>query len=120
MVKEWRDFRTVISIKDNIKLEKHMEKVYITGSMEKYTTENGITDFNKAMEFGKECKEIFMRALGSNHKQMDMEFFNTLMETDIKVIGNSLIKVDMALNFIIMDQFLKETLIMTFPKGKVK
>ena len=31
MVKEWRDFRTAISIKDNIKLEKHMEKVYITG-----------------------------------------------------------------------------------------
>ena len=120
MAKEWRDFRTVISIKDNIMMEKHMEKVYITGSMEKYTTENGITDFNKAMEFGKECKEISIRAAGSNRKQMDKEFSNTLMETDIKVIGNNLTKVDMELNFIIMDQFLKETLIMIFLKGKAR
>jgi hypothetical protein len=39
-----------------------MEKVYITGSMEKYTTENGITDFNKAMELIKQSADAISYA----------------------------------------------------------
>ena len=62
--------------------------------------------------------KIFMRVIGSNHKQMDMEFSNIQMETDIKVIGNNLTKVESELNFTIMDQFLKVTSIMTYLKEK--
>jgi hypothetical protein len=120
MAWEWRDLRMKMFIRENIQKEKRMEKVFIDGSMEKYTMESGVMDFNKVLEFGKECKEIIMRATGSNHKQMDMVLSNTQMELDIRVIGSCLIKVDLALNIIIMARFLKETSIMTSLMDKEK
>ena len=51
-------------------------------------------DFNKDMGFGKGHKENIMKVSGNIHKQMDMALSNTKMETDIRVIGNHLLKVD--------------------------
>ncbi len=120
MARELRDFRTLIFTKVSTMKEKLMEEEYIDGQMEKYMKESGTMDFNKVLGFGKEYKEIIMRVIGSNHKQMDMEFSNIQMETDIKVIGNNLTKVESELNFTIMDQFLKVTSIMTYLKEKAK
>ena len=56
--------------------------------------ESGIMDFNKDMGFGKGHKENIMKVSGNIHKQMAMALSNTKMETDIRVIGNHLLKVD--------------------------
>ena len=76
--------------------------------------ENGMRDFSKVLELGKEQKEIIMKVFGNNHKRTAMELFNTKMVINIKDIGNLHLRMVLANSFIIMDQFLREILIMTY------
>lgn len=79
----------VINIKENMKMEKHMEKEHIHGEIMKYMMENGNVGKKMDMAFGRVFKEIVILVSGRIVKQKDMEYIHGLMEIDMKENGKN-------------------------------
>ena len=87
MVEAMKNMRMVISIKENIRMEKLMGKVYIFGKMENHMTVNGSMEPRRVMVFGEALIMIHILDSGRTAKQRDMVSMHGKMEIDMKVNG---------------------------------
>ena len=88
-----------------------MAKVFTPGKTEKFTTENGIRDSNKATEYGKAQTTIRISESGRTQKLMAMEFTLGLTEIATKDSGTTVLSTAQAL---ILLQTEKLTLVSLF------
>ena len=68
-------------------MERHMEREFIHGIMQKSMMENGGMVSRKAMEYGKESLEIHILENGRTVKQKATEYISGRTETDMKENG---------------------------------
>jgi hypothetical protein len=85
-----RDTPIITPTSAHSRMEKHMERVYISGSMGRYMTENGSVDLNMAMEFGR-ARTVVILTLenGSTQRLKAMAFTSGKTAIDTKESGNS-------------------------------
>ncbi len=82
-----KGLQTVMSIKENIKMAKHMEKEFSIGNMERFMMVNGFLEPKKAMGFGKVLKETLILGNGRIAKLKAMEYMFGKMEIDMRESG---------------------------------
>jgi hypothetical protein len=77
----------VTRIMATLKWERLTAREFTPGPMEKYTTENGFRDLNKAMEFGVDFITTAISENGKSQRPTGMEFILGKMETVMKANG---------------------------------
>jgi len=86
--REWKDIVMETNMKEIFIMVRLMEKEFIIGLMERFTTENGEMESRKVMECGEAFLVIHILVNGRIVKLMDMEYINGKMEIDMKVLGS--------------------------------
>jgi hypothetical protein len=90
MAEGLRDTLIITPTSAHSRMEKHMERVYISGSMGRCMTENGNVDLNMAMEFGRaQMDAILTLENGSTQRLKAMAFISGKTAIDMKESGNS-------------------------------
>lgn len=72
------------SMKDLIKMVNQMAMASISGKMEKFTKDNGLTVWKTGLEFGGVQKETLISVNGNKVKLMDMVYIHGLTVIDTK------------------------------------
>ena len=90
MAEGLRDTPIITPTSAHSRMEKHMERVYISGSMGRCMMENGSVDLNMAMEFGRvRTDAILTLENGSTQRLKAMAFISGKTAIDTKESGNS-------------------------------
>ena len=87
MEKDLKDILMEILISECSKMEKHMEREFIHGPMDKFMMESGTKDLNMDMVYGKESITIAILESGIRVEPMGMVFILGQMETDMRESG---------------------------------
>lgn len=86
-VRGWNDTQMVINMREISIMERHMERGFIIGLMERSMMASGGMELKRAMECGEAFLGIRILDNGRIVKLMDMVYINGKMEIDMKVVG---------------------------------